>query len=97
MSEAKAVALQYEANKSPTILATGTGEAAEEMVALAKELAIPLMENEELAALLAASEQNDPMPDWLESAVTDILAFALWLQGKAPNPMYPGEKDITDQ
>lgn len=90
----KAVALKYAGERSPTVLATGTGEDAQEMVRLARELAIPLFENEELAALLCASSVNDQMPDWLEPVLTDVLAFALWLQGQAPNPMYPGEQEV---
>ncbi|WP_119395576.1 EscU/YscU/HrcU family type III secretion system export apparatus switch protein [Salinibius halmophilus] len=95
MSE-KAVALKYSERKSPTVLATGVDDEAIEMVRLAHELAIPLFENEELAALLCASHTHDQMPPWLEPVLTDVLAFALWLQGEAANPMYPGEKDISN-
>lgn len=97
MNDKSAVALKYAAKKSPTVLATGTGKEADEMIALARELAIPLYENHELAALLCASNQQDQMPDWLEPVLTDVMAFALWLQGEADNPMYRPEKEINDE
>lgn len=95
MNDKSAVALKYAAKKSPTVLATGTGKEADEMIALARELEIPLYENHELAALLCASNQQDQMPEWLEPVLTDVLAFALWLQGHAENPLYPHEKEIN--
>lgn len=86
-----AVALKYQGSHSPSIEACGHGELAEEILALAKELNIPLMNNPELAALLAHCQAGDDVPPWLEFAVREILAMAMSLQGGVlHNPEWQG-------
>lgn len=81
--EKTATALKYQGLKIPTIEASGQAEMADEIIRLAQEHKIPLMENPELACLLAHCGQADQVPSWLEFAVQEILAFAFAMQGKS--------------
>lgn len=79
-----AVALHYDGTNAPRVTAKGSGELAEQIIALAKQHGIPLQENAALAALLAKLELGDEIPEALYLAVAEVIAFAYLLSGKAP-------------
>lgn len=83
-SDRIAVALQYDGASAPVISAKGSGDVAEEIIALAREYDVPLMENVELLKLLALMELGDEIPSELYITVAEIIAFAYWLKGKTP-------------
>lgn len=83
-SDRIAVALQYDGESAPVISAKGSGDVADQIIALAREYDVPLMENVELLKLLALMELGDEIPNELYITVAEIIAFAYWLKGKTP-------------
>ncbi|MFO8085049.1 MAG: EscU/YscU/HrcU family type III secretion system export apparatus switch protein [Desulfobacterales bacterium] len=73
----KAVALLYdrEKNDAPVVAASGQGELANKILAIAREAGIPLMEDPDLVEILARVPLGDQIPVELYQAVAEILAF----------------------
>lgn len=80
----KAAALHYDGENAPTVSATGTGETAEEIIALAQEHGIPLFENAELLSLLMEIGLGEEIPETLYLCIAQVIAFAYKIQGKVP-------------
>lgn len=81
MSEGKpalAVALHYDADahQAPRVVAKGSGEVADQIMASAREHHIPLQHDAVLAAALAELELGTEIPQDLYVAVAQVLAFA---------------------
>lgn len=72
----QAVALFYDGDKPPTVLAKGAGETAEEIIRIAKENGVPLCDNAPLVELLSQLSLGDEIPESLYIAVAHIIAFA---------------------
>jgi len=91
MSEArakkKAVALRYDTTQdvAPKIIAKGTGEIAEKIIALAQEYGIPIQEDVDLVEILAKLDLNSDIPPDTYLMVAEILAFIY----RANNRMTP--------
>ena len=83
----KAIALQYEGVGAPVVTATGEGVIAEDIIALARELGIPLYENPELTEMLAMLELGDEIPHELYIIIAQIIALAYNIKGIIPNSM----------
>ena len=83
----KAIALQYEGVGAPVVTATGEGAIAEDIIALARELGIPLYENPELTDMLAILELGDEIPHELYIIIAQIIALAYNIKGITPNAM----------
>lgn len=81
----KVVALVYDGITAPVLSAKGTGELAEEILAIAREHNIPIKEQPELTELLSRLKLNQEIPRELYVAVAEIIAFAYMLKGKVPN------------
>jgi len=81
----EAVALHYDQESAPKVVASGTGDIAQEIVDIANAHGIPLYENAELVRMLAQLELGEEIPDVLYRLIAEIIAFAFYLQGKAPN------------
>ena len=81
----KVVALTYDGTSAPVLSAKGTGEIAEEIIAIAKEHNIPIREEPELAELLSELKLDQEIPKELYIAVAEVIAFAYLLKGKVPN------------
>ncbi len=84
-----AVALHYDGKEAPRITAQGTGELAEQIIALAKEHGIPLQEDAALVSLLSKLDLGDEIPQALYMAAAEIIAFAYILKGKIPEDFEP--------
>lgn len=80
----KAVALYYDGKNAPHVSAKGTGEVAEQIIAIAQEHGVPLCDNSALVDLLVTLELGDEVPEALYIAVAYIIAFAYQLEGKIP-------------
>jgi flagellar biosynthesis protein len=80
----KAVALFYDGTNSPRVTAKGTGEVAENIMALAQAHGVALCDNSALVELLVQLELGDEIPETLYLAVAYIIAFAYQLEGKEP-------------
>lgn len=79
-----AVALHYDGKEAPRVTAKGTGELAEQIIALAKEHGVPLHEDAALITLLSKLDLGDEIPQPLYMAVAEVIAFAYILSGKVP-------------
>jgi flagellar biosynthesis protein len=73
----KAVALLYDRKKSgaPIVKASGQGELARKILAVAEEAGIPIQEDPDLVEILAGIPLGDEIPVELYQAVAEILAF----------------------
>ena len=81
----KAVALRYdlEENKVPVLVAKGQGEIAKEIIKIAKENKIPVVENEALVEALIKLDLYEEIPPELYEAVAEILVYVFRRLGKS--------------
>lgn len=79
-----AVALQYNGQNAPTIVAKGHGELADEIIALAREHGVLIHEDEALNQLLRQMELGDQIPKELYLIIAELIAFSYVVQGKFP-------------
>lgn len=75
-----AVALRYDGDRAPRVVAKGRGELAQRIQDEARRCGIPLQEDPQLAVLLARIELGDYIPPSLYVAVAEVLAFAYRLR-----------------
>lgn len=80
----RAIALEYDGMNAPQVSATGEDALAEQIIALAREHGVPLLENAELAGLLARLDPGDEIPVTLYRCVAQIIAFAYHLRERFP-------------
>ena len=81
----KAVALEYGAQESPTLIAKGEDELAYEIIAEAKKQGIFIAEDPQLVAALSQVGLSEEIPEELYQAVAVMLAWAYWLKGLSPS------------
>lgn len=81
-----AVALHYNGNGAPRVVAKGGGELAERIIETARQHQVPLQEDAALAAALSRLELGREIPRELYVAVAHVLAFAWAVTGKTPPP-----------
>lgn len=81
MSEEKserpqAVAISYnrETDSAPRVVAKGAGQVAEQILAVAKDSAVPVYKNKALTGMLMAVELDREIPPELYQAMAEILA-----------------------
>lgn len=74
-----AVALLYDGEQAPKVIATGEELLAAEILAIANEHEIPICENPALIQVLKQLEIGDEIPKELYIAIAHILAFAMSL------------------
>ena len=77
-----AIALQYDGEGAPEVVARGYHEIADEILEIAKEAKVPLHQDNELAALLEDLDLGDQVPEALYRVVAEVLVFAYRLSGK---------------
>ena len=82
----KAVALKYGGKGAPKVTATGEGALAEEIIRIAREAGVPLYENPELVSVLSQLDLGEEITETLYRVMAEIIAFAYYIQGKAPSP-----------
>ncbi len=72
-----AVALRYDEAREPAprVVARGVGHVARRILEIAREQGIPVREDPDLVASLAALELGDLIPHELYPAVAEILAY----------------------
>jgi flagellar biosynthesis protein len=87
MSEIKkAVGLKYsgESADTPTLIAKGFGDLAEDIIALAQENGVMIHEDPYLSDLLARMDLGQEIPETLYHVIAELIAFSYVLQGKFP-------------
>ena len=67
-----AVALHYDGKDAPRVSAKGTGEIAEQIIALAKQHGIPLHEDADLITLLAKLDIGENIPQSLYTSLNSL-------------------------
>jgi flagellar biosynthesis protein len=77
-----AVALHYDKQGAPRVVAKGRGSIGEKIIEVAKAHDIPIEENEVLAGALSNVELGDEIPAELYKAVAEVLIFVLRLSGQ---------------
>ena len=80
----EALALFYDGGTAPVISDKRFGDGAQKLVDLALEAGIPIYENPQLLEQLSDLGSGDHIPPELYRLVAEILAFAFYIQGKAP-------------
>jgi flagellar biosynthesis protein len=80
----RAIALEYDGNAAPRVTAIGQDRLAEQIVAIAREHGVPMVENDELAGLLSRLDLGDEIPEMLYVCIAQIIAFAYRLRGRSP-------------
>lgn len=88
-NEKQAVALAYDGKRAPTVTAEGSGELAEQIIAIAREHGIPLFENPQLLTLLQQVGLGEEIPETLYLCIAQVIAFAYKIQGKFPQDWQP--------
>jgi flagellar biosynthesis protein len=80
----KAAALKYDQakNMAPRVVAKGKGLIAEQIIQVARENDVPLLEDRNLANVLEALELESEIPAELYRAVAEVLVFIYRLNGK---------------
>jgi flagellar biosynthesis protein len=80
----RAAALRYdpESGGAPTVVAAGSGELAERIIALAREHGVPVREDARLAQALARLELEAQVPPELWDAVAQALVWAYRLSAR---------------
>ncbi len=73
----QATALKHDlrSNQAPEVVATGTGEIAEEIVRVARESDVPVYHDPSLAKALGQLELGSLVPPELYKAVAEVLVF----------------------
>lgn len=81
----EALALFYDGGQAPVVSDHRYGEAAEQLIELAIDAGIPIYENPQLLEQLSDLKMGDNIPPELYRLVAEVLAFAFYIQGKAPD------------
>jgi flagellar biosynthesis protein len=84
-----AVALQYDGTTAPKVTAKGSGDLAEQILAIAEENGVPLHNDMELVKFLASFDLGDEIPPALYRVVAEVIAFAYLVRGKFPENWNP--------
>jgi flagellar biosynthesis protein len=80
----RAIALEYDGAAAPRISALGHDRLAEQIIDIAREHGVPMIENRELAGLLGQLDLGDEIPETLYLCIAQIIAFAYRLRGRYP-------------
>lgn len=75
MKKKKAVALGYEGNEAPSVIASARGALAEKLLEIARSHDIPIYENADLAEVLSGLHVGDEIPEGLFRAVAEVFAY----------------------
>ena len=78
----RAVALHYDQEGAPTVLASGEGQIARLIKELADAAGIPMVEDPKLSYLLSKIPLGDEIPPELYRAVAEVLVFVLRMELK---------------
>ena len=79
-----AVALHWDGQAAPRVTATGRGETAARIIALARQHDVPIDTDPALVEVLAQVELGTPIPEKLFAAVAEVIAFAYAVRGHLP-------------
>lgn len=78
----KAVAIKYELDSAPKVVAKGDGEIADKIIEIAEEHGVVLYQDSDLVKLLSKIDIDAEIPSNLYQAVAVVLSFVFQLNGK---------------
>ena len=87
----QAVALKYNLENAPKVVAKGEGIVAEKIIEIAEEHGVTLYQDSELVKLLSRIEIDEEIPSNLYQAVAVVLSFVFQLNGKSQNIIPPSK------
>lgn len=93
----KAVALKYDFDSAPKVVAKGEGQIADKIIEIAEEHGVTLYQDSELVKLLSRIEVDDEIPSNLYQAVAVVLSFVFQLNGKDKEFRVQHEKHQLNQ
>ena len=76
----QAVALFYDGQQAPPIVAKGEDHTANEIIEIAKQHGVTICDNPALAELLSRLDIGDSIPENLYHAIAQIIAFVYAMQ-----------------
>ena len=76
------VALKYDYEGAPTVVATGQNKVSDTILERAKSAGVPIIEDPKLAYVLSKVPLGDEIPPDLYRAVAEILVFILRLESE---------------
>ena len=82
-----AVALKYQQGdeaSTPTVIAKGFGDLADEIINVAKQNGVLVHEDPYLSDFLATLDLGQEIPEQLYHVIAELIAFSYVLQGKFP-------------
>lgn len=92
----RAIALRYDGTDLPRVVATGREEIAAEIIRRAREADVPLVEDPQLATLLADIDIGAHIPENLFRAVAEVLSYAFYVSGKHEEILKRAEQTRDD-
>lgn len=78
----ESVALKYDFDGAPTVVATGRNQVADTIIERAKSAGVPIVEDPKLAYVLSKIPLGDEIPPELYRAVAEVLVFILRLEAE---------------
>lgn len=75
MKKKKAVALGYEQERSPSVVASAQGILAEKLLEIARRHDVPIYEDADLTEALSVLKAGDDIPEELFRAVAEVFAY----------------------
>ncbi len=93
----KAVALQYNQDEqhAPQVIARGAGEIAKNIIAVGEENKVPVMNDENLLALLYPLKNGEFIPESLYLPVAKLLAYLALYKKQTPERKFGGESFLS--
>ena len=81
----QAIAIKYDkdSKQAPMIVASGKGRIAADILSIAEENEIPMMQDKKLSKLLSSIKINREIPTALFKIIAEVLAFIFYLEKMA--------------
>jgi flagellar biosynthesis protein len=80
----EAIALYYDQQQAPKVIAKGEGNLAAEIIAMGKQYGVHLHEDPALLEQLSSLDVGDNIPEHLFYIIAEIIAYVYHLEGKTP-------------
>ena len=93
----RAVALRYDGEGAPVVVASGMGYLAERMVEVAAESGVPVYEDNSLATMLSQLALGQEIPDALYQAIVEIYVYFLNFDPNDPDKAKRQREALAEQ
>ena len=93
----RAVALRYDGEGAPVVVASGMGFLAERMVEVATESGVPVYEDNSLATMLSQLALGQEIPDALYQAIVEIYVYFLNFDPNDPDKARRERRALAEQ